>query len=54
MACPDYVAQQAATYLDMERPATRPAGGTITEVVVAAIEAAGVVEAAEGGRITRE
>ena len=53
VACPDYVVMQAAVYLDLPAPETRPAGGTITDAVVAAIEAAGTIEAAEGGRIIR-
>ena len=54
VACPDYVAMQSAVYLDMARPETRIAGGSITDAVIEAIEKAGTIEAAEGGRITRQ
>lgn len=54
VACPDFVAMQSEVYLDMVPPETRSAGGTVTDVIVAAIEAAGTIEAAEGGRITRQ
>jgi len=54
VACPDYVAMQSAVYLDMPRPETRIAGGSITDVIIEAIETAGTIEAAEGGRITRQ
>jgi len=54
VACPDYVAMQSEVYLDMVRPETRIAGGSITDVVIAAIEAAGTIEAVDGGRITRQ
>jgi 2',3'-cyclic-nucleotide 2'-phosphodiesterase (5'-nucleotidase family) len=53
VACPDYVAQKADLYLDMERPVTRYEGHTITEVVVDAVRAAGRIVSETDGRITR-
>ena len=39
VACPDYVAMQAAVYLDMARPRTTYVRSSITDVIVEAVEA---------------
>jgi len=54
VACPDFLAMQARLYMDMEKPRTTLAGGTVTGVVIDAIEAAGTIGAATGGRIVRK
>jgi len=54
VACPDFLVTQAETYMDMAPPVTTPAGGTITGIVIDAIEQAGTIGEAPGGRIVRE
>jgi len=54
IACPDFLVMQSDVYMDMPRPTTRYAGGTVTGVVVDAIAAAGTVGEAPGGRIVRK
>lgn len=53
VACPDFVAQKARVYMDMDPPATSYAGTTITDAVADAVRAAGTIAATTDGRITR-
>nr|MBC8424862.1 5'-nucleotidase C-terminal domain-containing protein [bacterium] len=54
IACPDFLVMQSDVYLDMARPDTRYAGGTVTGVVIDAIEEAGTIGTVPGDRIVRK
>lgn len=54
VACPDYVAMKARLYMDMDKPVTRSAGVTVTDAIIAAVEASGPIAAATDGRIRRQ
>lgn len=53
VACPDFVAMKARLYMDMDKPVTRSAGVTVTDAIIAAVEASGPIAAATDGRIAR-
>jgi 2',3'-cyclic-nucleotide 2'-phosphodiesterase (5'-nucleotidase family) len=54
VACPDYVAMKAELYMDRPVPETRSTGVTITQALLAAVEAVGTeIEAKTDGRIAR-
>ncbi len=54
VACPDFVAMQSEVYMNMAQPDTRHVADSITDVIIEAIESAGKIGAAEGGRIIRK